>query len=199
MPLTAPVKHSRSSSSGTPMRAPSILSPSGRPVCDRNHYRFSQQQYHDQKIIGKYVTIDGSNNGTNTRNLTITNTNNNSAVVVHIGSNGTTAVQNVTIKNCNLVDGTNNDLSYTSAVSVSRQLSHWIGFDTSIISRSKTTTFKGEFGIILAVKSNRKWKWYRDQPNLMNSTAGSNAILVKEEFILKGGWGADQPGITWAI
>ena len=71
------------------------------------------------KIIGKYVTIDGSNNGTNTRNLTITNTNNNSAVVVHIGSSGTTAVQNVTIKNCNLVDGTNNDLSYTSAVSVS--------------------------------------------------------------------------------
>lgn len=128
------------------------------------------------KIIGKYVTIDGSNNGTNTRNLTITNTNNNSAVVVHIGSSGTTAVQNVTIKNCNLVDGTNNDLSYTSAVSVSdSSVIGSAGYFNNITIQNNNIK-KGEYGIdVIAVKTTGNGSGTVISQNLLNSTAG-NAI-----------------------
>jgi hypothetical protein len=53
------------------------------------------------------VTIDGSNNGTTTRDLTFTNTSNISGNVMLIGSTGTTPINNVTVKNCMLINGTN--------------------------------------------------------------------------------------------
>jgi hypothetical protein len=53
------------------------------------------------------VTIDGSNNGTTSRDLTITNTSTISTNVMVIGSIGTTPINNVTLKNCVLVNGTN--------------------------------------------------------------------------------------------
>lgn len=53
------------------------------------------------------VTIDGSNNGTTTRDLTFTNTSTSSSNVMLIGSTGTTPINNVTIKNCVLINGTN--------------------------------------------------------------------------------------------
>lgn len=53
------------------------------------------------------VTIDGSNNGTTSRNLTITNTSTSSSNVLLIGSVGTTAINAVTIKNTICINGTN--------------------------------------------------------------------------------------------
>ena len=48
----------------------------------------------------KFITIDGSNNGTNTRNLTINTTNTSSAVVVWIGNSSPTQPANsITVKN----------------------------------------------------------------------------------------------------
>ena len=57
------------------------------------------------RISGDYVTIDGSNNGTTTRNLIIANTNATTPRVLHLGSNGTTPLRNVTIKNTVLKNG----------------------------------------------------------------------------------------------
>lgn len=53
------------------------------------------------------VTIDGSNNGSASRNLTITNTSATSSNTLVIGSVGTTPINNVVIKNSILINGTN--------------------------------------------------------------------------------------------
>ncbi len=53
------------------------------------------------------VTIDGSNNGTGSKDLTITNTSATTPSVMLVGSVGTTAIDNVTVKNCVLINGSN--------------------------------------------------------------------------------------------
>lgn len=52
-----------------------------------------------------YVTIDGSNNGTNSRNLTIKNTYTYNPVVVWFGSKGTGTIKYNTLKNTNIING----------------------------------------------------------------------------------------------
>ncbi|HRI24852.1 MAG TPA: hypothetical protein PLZ45_09250, partial [Ferruginibacter sp.] len=54
-----------------------------------------------------HVIIDGSNNGTTSRNLTITNTGATSPSVLLIGSVGTTPVIDVTVKNSTIINGLN--------------------------------------------------------------------------------------------
>lgn len=67
------------------------------------------------KILTSYITIDGSNSGGTSRDLTIENTSATSPQVLVIGSKGTTPITNVTVKNCNLTNGVNT----SSAVLVS--------------------------------------------------------------------------------
>ncbi len=57
------------------------------------------------KILNSYVTIDGSNNGSNSRNLTLANASATAPTVVHIGSTGTSPITNVTLKNCVVING----------------------------------------------------------------------------------------------
>lgn len=66
-------------------------------------------------VNSNYITIDGSNNGTNSRDLSIENTSTSTPQVVLIGSLGTTPITNVTIKNCNIKNGS----TTSSAVVVS--------------------------------------------------------------------------------
>lgn len=54
------------------------------------------------KILGSYVTIDGSNNGSQSRNLIIGNSSTNAPLAIIIGSTGTSPTTYVTIKNCNI-------------------------------------------------------------------------------------------------
>ncbi|MEI8053839.1 MAG: hypothetical protein WCH52_08845 [Bacteroidota bacterium] len=51
------------------------------------------------RILGDYISIDGSNNNTSTKNLSITNTNSNEPRVILFGSVGNHAVTNCGIKN----------------------------------------------------------------------------------------------------
>lgn len=53
------------------------------------------------------VTIDGSNNGTASRDFSIINTGATSSNVLHIGSTGASAINNVMVRNTVLVNGTN--------------------------------------------------------------------------------------------
>lgn len=62
-----------------------------------------------------YVTIDGSNNGTNSRNLTITNNSATSPTVIAVTSVGTTSVTGNTLKNTTIING----VTTSSAVVVS--------------------------------------------------------------------------------
>jgi len=57
------------------------------------------------KITGKYICINGSNNNSNSKNLTITNESVTQPRVILIGSEGTVPVSNCTIKNCTLTNG----------------------------------------------------------------------------------------------
>lgn len=57
------------------------------------------------KIKNSYTTLDGSNNGSTTRNLTISNTNTTSPQVVFCASVGSGVLTNVTVKNTILVNG----------------------------------------------------------------------------------------------
>ncbi|MGB4937274.1 MAG: T9SS type A sorting domain-containing protein [Ferruginibacter sp.] len=59
------------------------------------------------KILDKYTTIDGSNNGTTSRNLTISNNSATSPGVLWIGSTGAVLITNVTVKNCIVINGAN--------------------------------------------------------------------------------------------
>ena len=58
------------------------------------------------RVLGDYIYIDGSNNGTSSKNLTITNTSTILPRVLLFGSVGTSSVTNCGIKNCVLVNGT---------------------------------------------------------------------------------------------
>jgi hypothetical protein len=58
------------------------------------------------KIYGDYISIDGSNNGSNSRNLTIWNEGSVKPRVLLFGSNSTNATTNNTLKNCLIRNGT---------------------------------------------------------------------------------------------
>ncbi len=59
------------------------------------------------KILGSYVTIDGSNNGTTTRDLTISNTSITTPGVLWFGSTGIVPITNSGIRNSILINGAN--------------------------------------------------------------------------------------------
>jgi len=67
------------------------------------------------RVLSSNVTIDGSNNGTTSRNLTLQNTNTTSPVVILYGSTGTVPINNSTLKNTICNNGANT----TSSVVVS--------------------------------------------------------------------------------
>ncbi len=67
------------------------------------------------RIHSSNVTIDGSNAGTTSRDLTITNTSGTSAGVIRIGNANTVGISGDTIKNCIINNGTTN----TSAIILS--------------------------------------------------------------------------------
>jgi hypothetical protein len=67
------------------------------------------------RIVSSYITIDGSNAGGTTRNLTIENTSPTTPQVIGISSSGTTPTVGVTLKNCIIING----VTSSSAVVVS--------------------------------------------------------------------------------
>ena len=79
------------------------------------------------RIRSSYVTINGSNSGGTTRDLTIENTSTTSPQVIHIGSSGTTPITNVTVRNCNLINGAN-----TSSALVFSDLAGTAGYFNNI-------------------------------------------------------------------
>jgi hypothetical protein len=57
------------------------------------------------KILDSHFVIDGSNMGGSDRSLTLENTSTTTPQVVVIGSTGTMPITNVTVKNCNIING----------------------------------------------------------------------------------------------
>jgi hypothetical protein len=67
------------------------------------------------RILGDYVTIDGSNNGSSSRNLSIGNLGTSGARTILFGSNGTVPITRSTLKNCTITNGT----VFSSAIVIS--------------------------------------------------------------------------------
>ena len=65
------------------------------------------------RILGDFIIIDGSNNGTNSKNITFANTSITAPRVILFGSIGTAAVTNCKIKNCIISNGNNDKASVT--------------------------------------------------------------------------------------
>ncbi len=59
------------------------------------------------RILSSNVVIDGSNSGTTSRDLTITNTSATGPSVILLGSTGTTTTTNTTLKNAVIINGVN--------------------------------------------------------------------------------------------
>ena len=65
------------------------------------------------RITGSNIIIDGSNNGSNSRDLTISTSSTTSPFVVLLGSVGRNAISNVTLRNTRLINGSNTTSSYS--------------------------------------------------------------------------------------
>ncbi len=94
------------------------------------------------------VTIDGSNNGSNSRDMTISNTSLTEPNVIQIGSIGTSPVNSVTLKNCNLINGTNAALTAAIIVSDAGTLYNE-GYFNNITIRNNSIK-KAKYGIDIA-------------------------------------------------
>lgn len=81
------------------------------------------------RILADNVIIDGSNNGTSSRDLSISNTSSTSPSVIHIGSAGTNTRTNVTIKNTIIINGVNT----SSAVVISDATLGSAGYFSNIV------------------------------------------------------------------
>ncbi|MFZ1454303.1 MAG: hypothetical protein WAT20_16470, partial [Ferruginibacter sp.] len=110
------------------------------------------------RILSDNVTIDGSNNGTNSRNLTIRNTNTISPVIILFGSTGLVPINNSTLKNtiCN------NGATTTACIVVSDATIPGIGGYFNNITIQNNSIQKGLFGIQCAAVA----------------TAGNGSVLI---------------------
>ncbi|OYU96730.1 MAG: hypothetical protein CFE21_00130 [Bacteroidetes bacterium B1(2017)] len=93
-----------------------------------------------------YVIIDGSNNGTTSKNLTITNSATAAPTVIHIASLGVGAGSTYnTVKNCNISTGVNSTIGY--GVSISGSTSGSAGDDNDNITIQNNAITEATIGI----------------------------------------------------
>jgi len=110
------------------------------------------------KILSSNVTIDGSNNGTTSRNLTISNTNTTSPVVILFGSLSTVPINNCTLKNTICNNGA-------------------INTGTVVISDGSTGGAPGYFNNI-TIQNNSIQKGYIGLLSAAVATPGNGSLLV---------------------
>ncbi|MBK6365017.1 MAG: hypothetical protein IPF52_16610 [Saprospiraceae bacterium] len=122
------------------------------------------------KILGNYVTIDGSNNGSNSRDLTLANASTTSPTVVHIGSTGTIPITNVTLKNCIVINGVSTS---TAIVTSDGAVLGTAGYfnDITIQNNDIQRAFNGCFNIAVVSPGNGSGLLLTQ--NTLNTTDGS--------------------------
>ncbi|MEO7523041.1 MAG: hypothetical protein ABIT58_03045, partial [Ferruginibacter sp.] len=126
------------------------------------------------KISGKYISINGSNNNSTTRNLSLTNTSATVPTVVLLGSVSNTApVTNVAIKNCIITNGVNT----SSAVVVSSNVVATAGYFSNDTIQNNVVQ-KAYIGIYcIGVNGSGNGNGLKILSNVLNST-GANALSI---------------------
>lgn len=131
------------------------------------------------RILESHFIIDGSNSGGTDRNLTIENSSATTPQVILIGSTGTTPITNVTVKNCNFINGINS----SSAVIVSDgTTSGSPGYYTNITLRNNTVQ-KAYIGVYCnaVVAAGNGSGLLLTQNDL--STSGTNSIRLAALYV----------------
>lgn len=129
------------------------------------------------RILGNYVTIDGSNNGSTSRNLTISNTSTTSPSVINVASTGTTPQRNVTIKNTTIING-----STSNTAVVVREVGGGYGYLTDFVFTNNNVQ-KSYHGIYLVLQSaSGNGKGITITNNTLN-TSGTNALRYTGLYI----------------
>ncbi len=130
------------------------------------------------RVLSSNVIIDGSNNGTNTRNLTIANTATTAPSVLLIGSTGTTPVTNTQLKNSIIINGSNT----ASAVVVSDAALGTAGWfnNITIQNNSFQRAFIGNYNIAVVAPGNGSGLLVTG--NDFN-TAGANSIRLVGVYV----------------
>jgi subtilisin-like proprotein convertase family protein len=131
------------------------------------------------KVLSSYVTIDGSNNGSTSRDLTITNTSTFFPQVILIGSTGTNPITNVAIKNLILI---NNNYDTNSAIEINDEGSVIGGYfnDITIQNNSVQKTYQGISARAVVAAGNGNGLLITG--NELNQS-GANAILFTAIYI----------------
>jgi hypothetical protein len=126
------------------------------------------------RILSSNVTIDGSNNGTTSRNLTLKNTNATDPVVILYGSTGTVPISNSTLKNtiCN------NGASTTSCVVVSDGAVGGVPGYFNNITIQNNSIQKGLIGVQCAAAPSSANGSILISGNDLNSTSANQIALV---------------------
>jgi len=125
------------------------------------------------KIQGDYVQINGSNNGTDSRNLIITNTSNTDSRVIHFASVGTDPVTYCGVSNCELING-NIDKSVV------------------LISDAAVPSTSGYSSSITIENNNFKKAYYGIYCKLTAATLNGSGILIASNLMNNSGVNAIQ-------
>jgi hypothetical protein len=124
------------------------------------------------RVLGSHVFINGSNNGSTSRDLTITNTSATTPGVLLIGSTGTTPIVNVAARNTIMVNGVN-----TSTAVLISDVSGAAGYFNNITlqNNSVTKAYIGFYALATVAAGNGSGL------NISNndlSTSGANSIRL---------------------
>ncbi len=126
------------------------------------------------RILSSNVTIDGSNNGTTSRNLTLQNTNATDPVVLLYGSTGTVQITNSTLKNTICNNGANS----TANVVISDGAVAGGGGYFNNITIQNNSIQKGYIGVLCAAVSSAGNGSMLITGNDLNSTASNQLGLI---------------------
>ncbi len=127
------------------------------------------------KDLSSFLIIDGSNNGTTTRNLTISNTSTTSPSVIQIFSTGLTPITKVRVKNSNLINGINSSTALVLADATSTSSSLVAGYFTNdtIQNNSVQKAYMGLYAIAAVAAGNGAGYTVKDNDL---TTTGANAL-----------------------
>ncbi|MBS1775238.1 MAG: T9SS type A sorting domain-containing protein [Bacteroidetes bacterium] len=97
------------------------------------------------KIIGSYITLDGSNSGGTSRNMSFVNSNTSSPTGIWISSTGAGTIKN-TIKNCNISTASN--ASGSMGIAIAGSTLALAGADNDSVTIQNDSISKAYYGII---------------------------------------------------
>lgn len=133
------------------------------------------------KIKSSNVIIDGSFNGTNSRDLTISNTSATAPDVLLIGSSGTTAVSNVTVKNTVIVNGSSTDNAAKAVVVSDGSVIGGSGYFTNITLQNNdiSQSYFGIYANAVVSTGNGIMNIISNQLNSIVTPIGNTGVYVQ--------------------